>query len=102
MRQSGRELVALQFRSDRAGVRPAVALTLLARLFSGSHDDAGVIDAAQLLLEEMGLDYLAVWSARPEESSVPAQIVQRWRGEEQTWPGPQLQSSLRSCWVDAL
>ncbi len=95
VRQNGREVIALQFRSDRAGVRPAVALTLLARLFSGSHDDAGVMDAAQLLLDEMGMDYLAVWSARPEESSVPIQIVQRWRGDEQNWPGPQLQSSLR-------
>ena len=95
VRQNGREVIALQFRSDRAGVRPAVALTLLARLFSGSHDDAGVMDAAQLLLDEMGMDYLAVWSARPEESSVPTQIVQRWRGDEQNWPGPQLQSSLR-------
>ena len=95
VQQNGRELIALQFRSDLAGVRPAVALTLLARLFSGSHDDAGIKDTAQLLLDEMGMDYLAVWSARPEESSVPVQVVQRWRGDEQVWPGPQLQSSLR-------
>jgi diguanylate cyclase (GGDEF)-like protein len=95
VQQNGRELIALQFRSDLAGVRPAVALTLLARLFNGSHDDAGVKEAAQLLLDELGMDYLAVWSARPEESSVPVQIVQRWRGDEQLWPGPQLQSSLR-------
>jgi diguanylate cyclase (GGDEF)-like protein len=95
VQQNGRDLIALQFRSDLAGVRPAVALTLLARLFSGSHDDVGVKEAAQLLLDEMGMDYLAVWSARPEESSVPVQIVQSWRGDEQAWPGPQLQSSLR-------
>ncbi|WP_233590194.1 putative bifunctional diguanylate cyclase/phosphodiesterase [Dyella dinghuensis] len=95
VQQNGRDLIALQFRSDLAGVRPAVALTLLARLFSGSHDDAGIKDTAQLLLDEMGMDYLAVWSARPEESSVPVQVVQRWRGDEQVWPGPQLQSSLR-------
>ena len=95
VQQNGRELIALQFRSDLAGVRPAVALTLLARLFSGSHDDAGIKDTAQLLLDDMGMDYLAVWSARPEESSVPVQVVQRWRGDEQVWPGPQLQSSLR-------
>ncbi|MFK2899055.1 EAL domain-containing protein [Dyella jejuensis] len=95
VRQNGRELVALQFRSNQAGTRPAVALTLLARLFSSGRDDADVVDAARLLLDEMGLDYLAVWSARPEDSSVPTQIVQHWRGEEQIWPGPQLQSSLR-------
>ena len=93
--QSGRDIIALRFRSDRAGVRPAVALSLLARLFSGSNSESGVTDAAQLLVEELGLDYLAVWSARPEEGTAPTQVVQRWRGEEQLWPGPQVQSSLR-------
>ena len=95
VQHGGRELAAVHFRSNRAGVRPTVALMLLARLFSGTHDDDGVMEAAQLLLDEMGMDYLAVWSARPEESSVPTQVVQRWRGDEQVWPGPQLQSSLR-------
>ncbi|RUL79683.1 EAL domain-containing protein [Dyella choica] len=95
VRHNGREMVALAFRSASASVRPAVALGVLARLFSGNHDDASLPETARLLLDEMDLDYLAVWSARPEESSVPVQIVQRWRGEEQIWPGPQLQSSLR-------
>ena len=95
IRHRGRDMVALQFRSASASVRPAAALAVLARLFSGTHDDTSVPETARLLLEEMELDYLAVWSARPEESSVPVQVVQRWRGEDQVWPGPQLQSSLR-------
>ncbi|RDS80433.1 EAL domain-containing protein [Dyella monticola] len=95
VRHNGRDMLALQFRSSNASARPAASLGVLARLFNAGHDDASVPEAARLLLEEMGLDYFAVWSARPEESSVPVQVVQRWRGEDQHWPGPQLQSSLR-------
>lgn len=95
VRQGNRDLLALRFRSSRGSVRPAIALSLLAKLLGAGHDDAGVGDAAKLLLEGMELDYLAVWSARPEESSVPIQVVQQWRGEEPIWPGHQLQSSLR-------
>ncbi len=95
VRHAGRDAVALVFRSDRAGVRAEVALSLLARLFgSGSADDR-LAEAADLLYEEIGLDYLAVWSARPEEGGAPTQLAQCWRGEEQLWPSPQLQSSLR-------
>lgn len=94
VRHAGHEAVALRFRSDRAGVRPTVALTLLARLFDSS-GETSLADAAQLLVDDLGLDYLAVWSARPEENSTPMQLLQRWRGAEQPWPGPQLQSSLR-------
>jgi len=95
VRHSGREAVALVFRSDRAGVRPVVALTLLARLFGAGGSDGDMAAAVQLLVDDMGLDYLAVWSARPEESSGPVQLAQRWRGGERPWPPAQLQSSLR-------
>ncbi|PXV61390.1 diguanylate cyclase (GGDEF) domain-containing protein [Dyella jiangningensis] len=95
VRHAGRDAVALMFRSDRACVRAEVALALLARMFASGSGDEGIAEAARLLYEEMGLDYLAVWSARPDEGGAPVQLVQYWRGDEQLWPGPHLQSSLR-------
>ncbi|MHA6203813.1 putative bifunctional diguanylate cyclase/phosphodiesterase [Dyella soli] len=95
VRHAGRDAVALIFRSDRAATRPDVALALLARLFDAGSGDEGIAEAARLLYEEMGLDYVAVWSARPDEGGAPVQLVQYWRGQEQLWPGPHLQSSLR-------
>jgi diguanylate cyclase (GGDEF)-like protein len=95
VRHAGRDAVALVFRSDRAGARAEVALTLLARMFGSGSGDEGMAAAARLLYEEMGLDYVAVWSSRPDEAGSPVQLVQYWRGDEQLWPGPHLQSSLR-------
>ena len=95
VRHAGLEAVALVFRSDRAGVRPAVALTLLARIFAGTGEHADMTGVAQMLVDDLGLDYLAVWSALPEEASGPVQLVQCWRGDERPWPASQLQSSLR-------
>ncbi len=95
IRHSGREAVAMVFRSDRAYVRAEVALPLVARIFGSSNDNDGLATTAHLLYEELGLDYLAVWFARPEDSGAPAQLVQLWRGAELAWPGPGLQSSLR-------
>ncbi|WP_329740534.1 EAL domain-containing protein [Dyella sp. A6] len=95
VRHAGRDAVALVFRSDRAGVRPAVALTLLARIFATSGEHADIAGVAQMLVDEMGLDYLAVWSALPEETAEPTQLVQCWRGDEHPWPATPLQVSLR-------
>ena len=95
VRHAGRDAVALVFRSDRAGARAEVALGLLARMFASGSGDEGIAEAARLLYEEMALDYVAVWSGRPDDGSAPVQLVQYWRGEEQLWPGPHLQSSLR-------
>ncbi|WP_430390320.1 putative bifunctional diguanylate cyclase/phosphodiesterase [Dyella sp. 20L07] len=95
VRHAGRDAVALVFRSDRAGARAEVALSLLARMFSAGGGEEGIAEAARLLYEEMGLDYVAVWSARQDDGGAPIQIVQFWRGDEQPWPGPHLQSSLR-------
>ena len=92
---AGRDAVALMFRSDRASARAEVALGLLAKMFAAGSGDEGIAEAARLLFEEMGLDYVAVWSARPDEGGAPVQLVQYWRGDEQLWPGPHLQSSLR-------
>jgi diguanylate cyclase (GGDEF)-like protein len=97
IRHNGRDAVALMFRSDRADTRAGAALALLSRLFAA----AGGMDtqklAARLLLDELGLDYLALWSARPEESNAPTLLVQLWRGEDDDQPMPALtqQSSLR-------
>lgn len=95
IRHMGRDAVALTFRSDRADVRAEAALALLSRIFAA----AGGMDtqrlAARLLLDELGLDYLALWSARPEESSVPTLLQQLWRGEEPPLLLPAQQSSLR-------
>jgi len=95
IRHAGREAVAFVFRSDRAGARAEVALAMLARLFATSSGDDSIAEAARTLFEDMGLDYLAIWSARPEEGGAPLQLAQCWSGEEQLWPSPQLQSSLR-------
>ncbi|WP_109125807.1 bifunctional diguanylate cyclase/phosphodiesterase [Dyella sp. C11] len=95
VRHGGRDAVALLFRSDRASVRAEIALALLTRMFASGSGDEGIAEAARLLFEDMGLDYVAVWSARPDEGGAPVQLVQYWRGDEQLWPGPHLQSSLR-------
>jgi len=95
IRHAGRDAVAFVFRSDRAGVRAEVALAMLARLFATSSGDESIATAARMLFEDMGLDYLAIWSARPEDGGAPLQLAQWWSGEEQLWPSPQLQSSLR-------
>jgi len=95
VRHAGRDAIALMFRSDRASLRAEVALTMLTRMFGSGSGDEGIAEAARLLYEEMGLDYVAVWSARPDEGGAPVQLVQYWRGDEQLWPGPHLQSSLR-------
>jgi diguanylate cyclase (GGDEF)-like protein len=95
VRHGGRDAVAFVFRSDKAGARAEVALSLLARLFASGSGDDSIAVAAQMLFEQVGLDYLAVWSARPEDGGAPMQLAQCWSGEDQLWPSPQLQSSLR-------
>jgi diguanylate cyclase (GGDEF)-like protein len=95
IRHQGRDAVAFSFRSDRPAARAEPALDLLTRLFNSGGGDDGVEAAAKLLYDALELDYFALWSARPEESSAPTQLLQLWRGENQTWPSPGLQSSLR-------
>ncbi|CAM5602846.1 GGDEF-domain containing protein OS=Rhodanobacter lindaniclasticus OX=75310 GN=B1991_12520 PE=4 SV=1 [Rhodanobacter lindaniclasticus] len=93
--QGGNEALALQFRSDRADLRPEAALSLLSRLFaSGSGVDAQSA-GAQMLFDELALDYLAVWSVRPETADAPTQTLQLCREEYPQWPAGYLQSSLQ-------
>jgi diguanylate cyclase (GGDEF)-like protein len=95
IRHAGRDAVALVFRSNSASARAEVSLALLSKMFGCGGGDEGIAEAARLLYEEMSLDYVAVWSARQDDGGAPVQLVQYWRGEEQLWPGPHLQSSLR-------
>jgi len=93
--QGGTEALALQFRSDRADLRPEAALSLLSRLFASSGGADAQSASAQLLFDELALDYLAVWSSRPETADAPAQILQLCREEHAQWPPGYLQSSLQ-------
>ncbi|HEX5306977.1 MAG TPA: GGDEF-domain containing protein, partial [Dyella sp.] len=95
VRHRGKDAVALAFRSDRAEIRGEAALALLTRIFqTGSSVDPQAA-TSRLLIDELGLDYLALWSARPEDSAVPSQLLLHWRGDELAWPDPALQTSLR-------
>jgi diguanylate cyclase (GGDEF)-like protein len=94
IRHRGQDAVALAFRTDRADLRAEAALAMLSRLFnlSGSVDIQAA--TARLLIDELSLDYLALWSARPEQSSLPSLLMQHWAGAEVAWPEPSLQTSL--------
>ena len=91
----GSAALALQFRSDRADLRPEAALSLLSRLFASSSGVDAQSACAQLLFDELALDYLAVWSIRPETADAATQILQLSREEHAQWPPGYLQSSLQ-------
>ncbi|OOG62272.1 GGDEF-domain containing protein [Rhodanobacter sp. B04] len=95
IRHAGRDALALMFRSDRADLRAEAALSLLSRIFASASgvDTQGA--AGRLLFDELGLDYLAVWSARLDGADAPTQLLQLWTGDEPVWPPAQLQSSLQ-------
>ncbi len=95
VRHAGREALALMFRSDRADLRAEAALSLLSRMFASTSGVDAQIAAGRLLFDELGLDYLAVWSAHQEGADTPTQLLQLWNGQEPVWPPAQLQSSLQ-------
>ncbi|TPG50396.1 bifunctional diguanylate cyclase/phosphodiesterase [Rhodanobacter glycinis] len=95
MRHAGRDALALMFRSDRADLRAEAALSLLSRIFASTSGVDAQIAAGRLLFDELGLDYLAVWSARQDGADTPTQLLQLWSGEAPAWPPAQLQSSLQ-------
>ncbi|OZB56760.1 MAG: GGDEF-domain containing protein, partial [Lysobacterales bacterium 13-68-4] len=95
VRHRGRDAVAIAFRSDRAEARGEAALALLSRIFQSGGSVDPHTSTARLLVDELSLDYLALWSARPEDSAVPVQLLQHWQGEDVPWPSPQEQVSLR-------
>lgn len=95
IRHAGREALALMFRSDRADLRAEAALSLLSRMFASTSGVDAQIAAGRLLFDELGLDYLAVWSARQDGADAPTQTLQLWNGDDPVWPPAQLQSSLQ-------
>ncbi len=89
-----------------AAIAPACAprwrLSLLARMFASGSGDEGIARPAVCCIEEMALDYLAVWSARPDDGSAPVQLVQYWRGEERCGPGRTCRARCNWCWRQAM
>lgn len=96
IRHAGRAALALMFRSDRADLRAEAALSLLSRMFASTSGVDTQIAAARLLFDELGLDYLSVWSARHSALDAPNQLLQLWSGDDLEWPAAHLQSSLQS------
>lgn len=95
IRHAGRDALALMFRSDRADLRAEAALSLLSRIFASASGVDAQAAAARLLFDELELDYLAVWSARPESIGVSEQQVHLWSGADGiAWPPPEAQYSL--------
>jgi len=96
VRHGGQEAIALMFRSDRADIRAEAALSLLSRMFASASGVDTQKVAARLLVDELGLDYLALWSAQPEEgAATPNLLIQLWRGNVLPWPAPAQQGALR-------
>ncbi|MEO8999590.1 MAG: bifunctional diguanylate cyclase/phosphodiesterase [Rhodanobacter sp.] len=95
IRHAGRDALALMFRSDRADLRAEAALSLLSRIFASTSGVDAQIATGRLLFDELGLDYLAVWSVRQDSAEAPTQLLQLWNGDDPVWPPAQLQSSLQ-------
>lgn len=95
IRHAGRDALALMFRTDRADLRAEAALSLLSRIFASTNGVDAQAAAGRLLFDELGLDYLAIWSARTEGAEAPARMLQLWSGEELAWPAVSLQTSLQ-------
>jgi diguanylate cyclase (GGDEF)-like protein len=67
---------------------PTAVLNLLARLHAAASGVDAQEAAARLLLDGLDLDYLALWSARGQDSAEPVQLLQHWRGNEPGWVPP--------------
>ncbi len=94
-RHAGRDALAVLFRSDRADLRAEAALSLLSRIFASTSGVDAQVAAGRLLFDELGLDYLAVWSARQEGVDVVAPLLQLWSGDEPVWPPAASQGALQ-------
>ena len=95
IQHAGHDAFALLFRGDRADLRAESALLLLSRIVAPNSGVDAHVAAGRALFDELGLDYLAVWSARHDSADVPVQILQLWNGEDPTWPSAQMQGSLQ-------
>lgn len=94
IRHAGADALALMFRSDRADLRAEAALSLLSRMFASASGVDAQAAAARLLFDELGLDYLAVWTSPAGNAGPPLQQLQLWSGPEPSWPPPASQVSL--------
>ncbi|MEO9080399.1 MAG: GGDEF domain-containing protein, partial [Rhodanobacter sp.] len=97
IRHAGNDAFAVLFRGDRADLRAESALSLLSRIVAPNHGIDAHAAAGRALFDELGLDYLAVWSARRDGADAPAQLLQLWNGEEPVWPSAQMQGSLQQA-----
>ncbi len=91
----GQPALAVAFRSDRADLSAAAALSMVSLLFAPATGVDAQSAAARLLFDGLGLDYLAVWSAHEEGTDGPVQLVQHWNGKEPEWSPLPLQTSLQ-------
>lgn len=94
VKRHGQDALALLFRSDCADLRAEAALSLLSRLFASTSGVDAQSANGRLLFDELGLDYLAIWS-RQERTDAPSLVFQLWTGEEPAWPPAQSQSCLQ-------
>jgi diguanylate cyclase (GGDEF)-like protein len=94
VRRDGQDALALLFRSDCADLRAEAALSLLSRMFASTSGVDAQSANGRLLFDELGLDYLAIWS-RQERTDAPTLVLQLWSGDEPTWPPAQSQSCLQ-------
>ena len=92
---AGHVAVALLFRSDRVDLVAGAALTLLPRFFASTRGVDAQAVLARLLFDELGLDYLAVWSAAKNGAEAPKQLQQLFSGAVSAWPAAASQSSLQ-------
>ena len=83
-----------RLRPVQTSMRPGTILALLARLPHGELGDMSAGEAGRLLIDELGLDYLALWSASTEGDGTPTQYFHWWRGNEQDWPAAASQVGL--------
>ena len=94
VKRDGHDALALLFRSDCADLRAEAALSLLSRMFASTSGVDAQSANGRLLFDELGLDYLAIWS-RQERTDAPTLVLQLWSGDEPTWPPAQSQSCLQ-------
>jgi len=83
-----------RLRRAQTGIHPGTVLALLARLPHSDLGDMSAGEAGRLLIDELGLDYLALWSAPAEGEDAPTQQFHWWRGNEQDWPPAAAQPAL--------
>jgi diguanylate cyclase (GGDEF)-like protein len=96
VRHRGRDALGLMFHTDRADLRAEAALSLLSRIFASTSGVDPQVAAGRLLFDELGLDYLAIWSGQQSAADTPIQVLQLWSGDDVLWPPAQSQSSLQT------